>query len=192
MAKRPKFKVSLEPRAFPPQRVGRAADLSTPPAVKLIAGCIKKGKGKSELVFAGREDADRLGIEPGPAVRLCTGEKARGKPRGHLVHVENVCQASAVARRWAECAKGAGGQEKLEACAREARSSAAACPREPYATLHGLGELGALPGALEQAWDRGAAKLGGKAKLGGFGRRGGRRRARKAHPKGHRKGRRKA
>lgn len=183
MAKRRKFAATLEPRPLAPQRTGRAADLSTPPAVKLTVGCLKKGKGKSELVFAGEEDAARLGVKPGPAVRLCTGEKARGKPRGHLVHVENVCQASAVASRWAKCAMKATSKEKLEACAREALREAAegaSCPREPYATLHGgdglgqLGRLGALPSAgrggrgrasrqkVRNAWDR-AAKTKGRA-----------------------------
>lgn len=171
MAKRTRFSRKSKSRRFPARQVGRSADMSTPPASKIftskgqqIRPCFKKGRGKSELLFLSSTDAERYGLKPGPTVRLCSASKTPG----HLVHVANPCQAQAVAKAWTRCSKAASGSKQLEACAVEARSQKlVACPREDYATLHGM-DAGARParpaakarpsGQLARDWDR-AARL---------------------------------
>lgn len=171
MAKRTKFSRKSAPRRFPDRQVGRAADLSTPPASRIftekgkqLKPCFKKGRGKSELIFVSAKDAERYGIPAGPTVRLCSGS---GQP-GHLVHAANPCQAQAVAKAWRKCSGSAKGKKQLDSCAVEAKQGRlASCPREDYATLHGMegrGKRGRQSSAkasaqLARDWDRAARLL---------------------------------
>ena len=61
-----------------------------------------------DLVFLGKKDAEQIGGEAGPNLRLCTLGRGKGKrTRGTLVPVRSPVEARDLARQYSACANAA-------------------------------------------------------------------------------------